>query len=127
MILFYFQENSKSKSLSPILEEIISKLNRRIAEKKEEVVKNTQYNTSTSSSVNFGENPLRTFCSSPNTIEETQTSVNYSLGSSFCFQNDITIIDKQDKQSLEDPKLQKVEEEELKKTTFKVVIPIKNK
>ena len=41
--------------------------------------------------------------------------------------HDITIIDKQDKQSLEDPKLQKVEEEELKKTTFKVVIPIKNK
>ena len=97
-------------------------MNRRIAKKEE--VKNTQYNTSSSSSVDFGENPLKTFCSSPNNIEETRTSVNYSLGSSLYFQNDVTINDKQ----TADPKVQKGDEEEdLTKTIFRVVIPIQNK
>ena len=102
-------------------------MNRRIAKKEE--VKNTQYNTSSSSSVDFGENPLKTFCSSPNNIEETRTSVNYSLGSSLYFQNDVTINDKHHEQILDDPKggQKGDEEEDLTKTIFRVVIPIQNK
>ena len=95
-------------------------MNRRIAD---EEVKNTQY-TSSPSSVDFGENPLKTPCSSSPNIEETRTSVYYGLGSSMCFQNDVTINDKQE-QTPDDPKVQS--EEDLTKTIFRAVIPIQNK
>ena len=74
--------------------------------------------------MDFGENPPKSQCSSSPKIEETRTSVYYGLGSSICFQNDVTINDKQE-QTLDDPKVQN--EEDLTKTIFRAVIPIQNK